>query len=112
MEKAMNKFNWMKKRRLQEGIWKSPESYIGHNTPPLINQHEFLTVLIICYPVFFMVARITLDKIKGFCLKKPKDSKNDKNSSAQHYPGQGIKGIMKWTEGWADNPPPPQNRTT
>ena len=55
-----------------------------------------------------MVARITLDKIKGFCLKKPKDSKNDKNSSAQHYPGQGIKGIMKWTEGWADNPPPPK----
>ena len=57
-----------------------------------------------------MVARITLDKIKGFCLKKPKDSKNDKNSSAQHYPGQGIKGIMKWTEGWADNPPPPPKK--
>ena len=49
MEKAMNKFNWMKKRRLQEGIWKSPESYIWSLTPPLINQHEFLTVLILLY---------------------------------------------------------------
>ena len=74
MEKAMNKFNWMKKataaRRHMEI---TRELHFGHSSPPLINQHEFLTVLIICYPVFFMVARITLDKIKGFCLKKPKD---------------------------------------
>ena len=112
MEKAMNKFNWMKKSDgCKKAYGNHPRATLVTHPPPLINQHEFLTVLIICYPVFFMVARITLDKIKGFCLKKPKDSKNDKNSSAQHYPGQGIKGIMKWTEGWADNPPP-QKKTS
>ena len=36
MEKVMNKFNWMKKkRRLQKGMWKSPESYTDHSPPPL-----------------------------------------------------------------------------
>ena len=76
MEKAMNKFNWMKKSDgCKKAYGNHPRATFGHS-PPLINQHEFLTVLIICYPVFFMVARITLDKIKGFCLKKPKVSED------------------------------------
>ena len=83
MEKAMNKFNWMKKkRRLQEGIWKSPESYIWSLTPhPLINQHEFLTVLIFLY-----CAMDPLGKIKGVRLRRPKDAENNKNFYAKPYP--------------------------
>ena len=49
---------------------------------------------LICYPVFLTVPEITLDKIKGVCLKRPKEYDNDKNFSAQPYPYvQGVKGI-------------------
>ena len=32
-----------------------------------------------CYPIFLTMPGITLDKIKGFCLRKPKVSDNNKN---------------------------------
>jgi len=68
-------------------MWKSPESYTDHSPPP-----QSVT------PFFLTVPGITLDIIKGVCLKRPKDFDNNKNFYAQPYPsvqgGQGQDGEM------------------
>ena len=72
----MNKFNWMKKSDGCKGMWKSPESYTDHSPPPLYPATQF----------FLTVPWITLGKIKGVRLRRPKDADNIKNFSAKPYP--------------------------
>ena len=79
----MNKFNWMKK---SDGCKKScgnhPRATLITHPPP-----QSVT------PFFLTVPGITLDIIKGVCLKRPKDFDNNKNFYAQPYPSvQGVKG--------------------
>ena len=82
MEKAMNKFNWMKKSDgCKKAYGNHPRATFGHSPPPLINQHEFLTVLIFLY-----CAMDPLGKIKGVRLRRPKDAENNKNFYAKPYP--------------------------